>query len=64
MSKELNSIELTVCSKKIKKRVYQQLNGKIESSEKKIEERRRFWSSICGTGKSQNKHAAWLKELR
>ena len=47
------------------KRVYQQLNGKIESSEKPdTEESRRFWSIIWGTGKSHNNHAEWLKELR
>ena len=39
------------------KRVYQQLNGKTESSEKKVEESRRFWSIICRTGKSHNEHA-------
>ena len=38
------------------KRVYQQLNGKIESSEKSdTEESRRFWSNIWGTRKSYNK---------
>ena len=48
-----------------KKRVYQQLNAKIESSEKpNTEESRRFWSNIWGTGKSHNKNAEWLKELR
>ena len=47
------------------KRVYQQLNGKIESSEKlDTEESRRFWSNIWGTGKSRNKNAEWLKESR
>ena len=47
------------------KRVYQQLNGKIESSEKPdTEESRRFWSNIWGTEKSHNKNAEWLKELR
>ena len=46
------------------KRVYQQLNGKTESSEKNVEESRRFWRVICRTGKSHNKHAERLKELR
>ena len=47
------------------KRVYQQLNGNIESKEKPdTEESRRFWSNIWGTGKSHNKNAEWLKELR
>ena len=36
------------------KRVYQQLNGKIESSEK----------PDTGTEKKHNKNAKWLKELR
>ena len=48
-----------------KKRVYKQLNGKIESSEKPdTEESRRFWSNIWETEKSHNKNAEWLKELR
>ena len=47
------------------KRVYQQPNGKIESSEKPdTEESRRLWSIIWETGKSHNNHAEWLKELR
>ena len=47
------------------KRVYQQLNQKIESSEKpNTEESRRFWSIIWGVGKRNNKNAEWLKELR
>ena len=47
------------------KRVYQQLNGKIESSKKHdTDESRRFWSNIWGTGKSHNKSAEWLEELR
>ena len=47
------------------KRAYQQLNGKIESSEKPgTEESRRFWSNIWGTEKSHNKNDEWLKELR
>ena len=47
------------------KRVYQQLNGKIESSKKPdTEESRRFWSNIWGVEKSHNKNAEWLKELR
>ena len=47
------------------KRVYQQLNGKTESSEKPdTEERRRFWRKIWGTKKSHNENAEWLKELR
>ena len=46
------------------KRVYQQLNGKIESREKAdTEESKRFWSNIWGTEKSHNKNAEWLKEL-
>ena len=46
-------------------RVYQQLNGKTESSEKpNTEESRRFWNNIWGTEKSHNKNAEWLKELR
>ena len=45
--------------------MYQQLNGNIESKEKPdTEESRRFWSNIWGTGKSHNKNAEWLKELR
>ena len=37
-------------------RVYQQLNGKIENSEKSdTGESRRFWSNILGTGKSHKK---------
>ena len=45
--------------------MYQQLNGKIESSKKPdTEESTRFWSNIWGTGKSHNKNAEWLKELR
>ena len=48
-----------------KKRVYQQLNGKSESSKNPdTEESRRFWSNIWGTEKSHNKNAEWLKELR
>ena len=47
------------------KRVYQQLNQKIERSEKlDTEESRRFWSIIWGAVKSNNKNAEWLKELR
>ena len=47
------------------RRVYQQLNGKIESSEKPdTGESRRFWSKILGKGKSHNKNTEWLKELR
>ena len=47
------------------KRVYQQLNGKIKSSEKPdTEESRRFWSNIWGAGKSHNKNTEWLKELQ
>ena len=46
-------------------RVYQQLNGKTESSEKpNTEESRGFWNNIWGTEKSHNKNAEWLKELR
>ena len=49
--------------KQDQKRVYQQLNGKIESSEKPdTEESRRFWSNIWGAEKSQKQK--WLKELR
>ena len=45
--------------------MYQQLNQKIESSEKpNTEESRRFWSIIWGVGKRNNKNAEWLKELR
>ena len=45
--------------------MYQQLNGKIESSKKPdTEKSTRFWSNIWGTGKSHNKNAEWLKELR
>ena len=45
--------------------MYQQLNGKIESSKKPdTEESTRFWSNIWGTGKSYNKNTEWLKELR
>ena len=47
-----------------KKRVYQQPNGKIESSEKADTEESRFWSNIWGTEKTHNKNAEWLKELR
>ena len=47
------------------KGVYQQLNGKTESSEKPhTGVSRRFWSNICGTEKSHNKNVEWLKELR
>ena len=64
MVKELNIIGLTGCSNKIRKE-YQQLNGKIRSSEKPdTEESRRFWSNIWGAGKSHNKNAEWLKELQ
>ena len=46
-------------------RMYQQLNGKLESIEKPgTEESRRFWSKIWRTEKSHNKNAEWLKELR
>ena len=44
------------------KRVYQQLNGKTESSD--TEESRRFSSNIWLTEKSHNKNVEWLKELR
>ena len=44
--------------------MYQQRNGKIESCEKKVGESRRFWSIIWGTGKSHNKNAKRIKELR
>ena len=44
------------------KRVYQKLNGKIESSKKHgTKESRRFWSKIWGTEKSHNKNAEWIK---
>ena len=47
------------------KGVYQQLNGKIKRNEKRdTEESKRFWSNIWGTGKSHNKNAEWLEELR
>ena len=47
------------------KRVYQQLNGKIERSKKPdTEESKRFWSNIRGTEKSHNKNAECLKKLR
>ena len=53
MIEELNSIGLTDRHK----RVYQQPNGKIKSSEKPdTEESRRFWSNIWGTGKSDNRN--------
>ena len=46
------------------KRVYRQLNRKLErSKESDTEESRRFWNNIWGTGKSHNKNAKWLKEL-
>ena len=46
------------------KGVYQQLNRKIESTEKPdTEKSRRFWSNVWGTEKSHNKNAEWLKEL-
>ena len=45
--------------------MYQQLNGKAGRSGKlDREESRRFWSCIWGTGKSHNKEAECLKELR
>ena len=45
--------------------MYQQLNGKIDSSEKPgTEESRRFWSNIQGPEKSHNKNDEWLKQLR
>ena len=48
-----------------KRRVYQYLNGKAEGSEESdTEESRIFWCNIWGTGKSHNKDAEWLKELR
>ena len=47
------------------KRVYQQLNGKIESSKKPdTEESWKFWSNIWAKEKSHNKNTEWLKELR
>ena len=47
------------------KSVYQQLNGKLESSEKPdTEESRRFLMNIWRTRKSRNENADWLKELR
>lgn len=47
------------------KRKYQQLNGKVEASEKPdTEEKRRFWSSIWCTEKTHNEDVEWLKELR
>ena len=47
------------------KRVYQKLNGKAESNAKPdTDESRRFWSIMWGTGKSYNRDAEWLKELR
>ena len=46
------------------KGVYQQLNRKIESTEKPdTEKSRTFWSNVWGTEKSHNKNAEWLKEL-
>ena len=45
------------------KRVYQKLNGKIESSKKHgTKESRRFWSKIWGTEKSHNKNAEWRSD--
>ena len=47
------------------KSVYQQLNGKLESSEKPdTEESRRFLMNIWRTRKSHNENADWLIELR
>ena len=44
--------------------MYQQLNGKTESSGKPYTEvSRRFFSNIWATGKSLNKDAEWLKEI-
>ena len=42
------------------KTVYQELNGKAESSRKPDTEESNIW----GTEKSHNKDAEWLKELR
>ena len=62
--KELNSTGLMDSSIKIKKKC-QQLKGKVESSKKLgTKESRRLWSNIWVTGKSHNKNAEWLKELR
>ena len=47
------------------KGVYRQLNGKIKRNQKRdTEESKRFWNNIWGTGKSRNKNAEWLEELR
>ena len=44
--------------------MYQQLNGKTESSGKPYtEESRRFFSNIWATGISLNKDAEWLKKI-
>ena len=45
--------------------MYQELNGKAESNAKPdTDESRRLWSNIWDTGKSYNRDAEWLKELR
>ena len=55
----------TVYSNKIKKRVYQQLHGKVDSSEKPDREKKQeILEQHWDTGKSHNKDPEWLKEVR